>query len=43
MAIKDVHEASSSQEKHEEANVIWGWVIDDNMEDRVEVTVIATN
>ena len=44
MAIKDVHEASSmiQEEAHEEANVIWGWVIDDNMEDRVEVTVIAT-
>ena len=44
MSIKDVHEASSmiQEEAHEEANVIWGWVLDDNMEDRVEVTVIAT-
>ncbi|RIL05946.1 MAG: cell division protein FtsZ, partial [Proteobacteria bacterium] len=27
---------------HEDANIIWGMVIDQNLQDRVRVTVIAT-
>ena len=30
------------QEAHEEANIIWGMVIDPNLDDKVRVTVIAT-
>ena len=40
----EIHEASSliQEEAHEDAEVIWGWVIDDTMEDEARVTVIAT-
>ena len=40
----EISEASSmiSEEAHEDANVIWGWVIDEEMENEVRVTVIAT-
>ena len=30
------------EEAHEDANVIWGWVIDETMQDEARVTVIAT-
>ena len=30
------------EEAHEDANVIWGWVIDPSMKDEARVTVIAT-
>ena len=44
LAMYEMHEASSliQEEAHEDAEVIWGWVIDDSMEDEVRVTVIAT-
>ena len=30
------------EEAHEDANVIWGWVVDETLKDEVRVTVIAT-
>ena len=30
------------EEAHEDANVIWGWVVDETMKDEVRVTVVAT-
>ena len=44
LTMLEVSEASTmiQEEAHEDANVIWGWVVNDEMEDRVEVTVIAT-
>jgi cell division protein FtsZ len=44
ITIVELSEASSmiSEEAHEDANVIWGWVIDEEMENEVRVTVIAT-
>ena len=44
LTMYEMHEASSliQEEAHEDAEVIWGWVIDDSMEDEVRVTVIAT-
>ena len=30
------------EEAHEDANIIWGWVVDDNLGDEVRVTVIGT-
>jgi len=44
LTMYEVHEASSliQEECHEDVNLIWGWVIDDTMEDEVQVTVIAT-
>ena len=40
----EAHEASTmiQEEAHEDANVIWGWVIDETMQDEARVTVIAT-
>ena len=40
----EVHEASTmiQEEAHEDANVIWGWVIDETMKEEARVTVIAT-
>jgi cell division protein FtsZ len=44
ITMLEISEASSmiSEEAHEDANVIWGWVIDEEMENEVRVTVIAT-
>jgi cell division protein FtsZ len=44
MTIHDVNEASSlvQEEAHEDAHIIFGAVIDDNMGEEVRVTVIAT-
>ncbi|MBX2798752.1 MAG: cell division protein FtsZ [Myxococcales bacterium] len=44
LTMYEIHEASSliQEEAHEDAEVIWGWVIDDTMEDEARVTVIAT-
>jgi len=44
ITMLEISEASSmiSEEGHEDANVIWGWVIDEEMENEVRVTVIAT-
>jgi len=30
------------EEAHDDANIIWGWVVDDNLGDEVRVTVIGT-
>ncbi|HAY21747.1 cell division protein FtsZ [Desulfobacca acetoxidans] len=30
------------EEAHDEANIIWGWVVDENLGDEVRVTVIGT-
>ena len=44
LTMYEMHEASSliQEEAHEDAEVIWGWVIDDTMGDEARVTVIAT-
>ena len=44
LTMYEIHEASSliQEEAHEDAEVIWGWVIDDTMQDEARVTVIAT-
>lgn len=44
VTLQEVNEAAEliHAEAHEEANIIWGMVIDQNMEDKVRVTVIAT-
>ena len=44
LTMFEVHEASTmiQEEAHEDANVIWGWVIDETMKDESRVTVIAT-
>ncbi len=44
LTMYEVHEASSliQEECHEDVNLIWGWGIDETMEDEVQVTVIAT-
>jgi len=44
LTMYEMHEASSliQEEAHEDADVIWGWVIDDTMGDEARVTVIAT-
>jgi cell division protein FtsZ len=44
MTLDEVNEASSliHAETHEEANIIFGTVVDDNMEDEIRITVIAT-
>lgn len=44
MTIDEVSEASTfiQEAAHEEANIFWGTVIDENMEDDLRVTVIAT-
>ena len=42
--MQEISEASTmiSEEAAEDANVIWGWVIDEDMDNEVRVTVIAT-
>lgn len=44
MTLYEINEASSliQAEAHEEANIIFGTVIDENMEDEIRITVIAT-
>ncbi len=44
LTMYEINEASTmiQEEAHEDANVIWGWVIDDTMQDEARVTVIAT-
>ncbi len=44
LTMYEIHEASSlvQEEAHEDAEVIWGWVVDDSMEEDARVTVIAT-
>ncbi len=44
LTMFEVHEASTmiQEEVHQDANVIWGWVIDDSMQEETRVTVIAT-
>ena len=44
MALHEVNEAASliQEEAHEDANIIFGAVIDDKMADEIRVTVIAT-
>ena len=44
MSLYEVNEASSliQAEAHEDANIIFGTVIDENMEDEIRITVIAT-
>ena len=44
VTLQEINEAAEliHAEAHEEANIIWGMVIDPTMQDRVRVTVIAT-
>jgi len=44
LTMYEIHEASSliQEEAHEDAEVIWGWVCDESMQDEARVTVIAT-
>ena len=44
MTLNEINEATTlvQKEAHEEANIIWGMVIDQGMKDEVRVTVIAT-
>jgi len=44
MTLNEINEATTlvQKEAHEEANIIWGMVIDPGMKDEVRVTVIAT-
>lgn len=44
LTMYEINEASTmiQEEAHEDANVIWGWVIDDTMKEDAQVTVIAT-
>jgi len=44
LTMYEINAASTliQDEAHEDAEVIWGWVIDETMKDEVRVTVIAT-
>lgn len=44
VTLQEINEAAEliHEEAHEDANIIWGMVIDENMQDKVRVTVIAT-
>jgi len=44
LSLYEINEAGTliSEEAHEDCDVIWGWVIDETMEDEARVTVIAT-
>ncbi len=44
VTLQEVNEAAEliQAEAHEDANIIWGMVIDENLKDEVRVTVIAT-
>ena len=45
LGLLEMTEASQmiEEEAHEEVNLIWGWIVDESMEDDVRVTVIATD
>jgi cell division protein FtsZ len=44
MTLSEINEATTliQKEAHEEANIIWGMVIDQGMQEEIRVTVIAT-
>lgn len=44
MTLSEINEATSliQKEAHEEANIIWGMVIDPSMNEEIRITVIAT-
>jgi len=44
MTLNEINEATTlvQKEAHEEANIIWGMVIDETMQEELRVTVIAT-
>jgi cell division protein FtsZ len=44
MTLSEINEATTliQKEAHEEANIIWGMVIDETMKEEIRVTVIAT-
>jgi cell division protein FtsZ len=44
MTLNEINEATTliHKEAHEDANIIWGMVIDSTMQDELRVTVIAT-
>ena len=44
LTLSEINEATSlvQKEAHEEANIIWGMVVDEGMRDEIRVTVIAT-
>jgi len=44
MTLNEINEATTliQKEAHEEANIIWGMVIDEKMQEEIRVTVIAT-
>ncbi len=44
VTLQEVNEAAEliHAESHDDANIIWGMVIDENLSDKVRVTVIAT-
>ncbi|HOO37233.1 MAG TPA: cell division protein FtsZ [Deltaproteobacteria bacterium] len=44
ITMDEIHEASTliQSAAHEEANIIWGVVIDENMQDEISITVVAT-
>jgi cell division protein FtsZ len=44
ITMDEIHEASTliQSAAHEDANIIWGVVIDEAMEDRIAITVVAT-
>ena len=45
IGLMEMSEASQmiEEEAHEEVNLIWGWIVDEDMGDEVRVTVIATD
>ena len=44
MTLNEINEATTliQKEAHDEANIIWGMVIDEAMQEEIRVTVIAT-
>ena len=44
MTLNEINEATTliQKEAHEDANIIWGMVIDETMKEEIRVTVIAT-
>ena len=44
MTLNEINEATTliQKEAHEDANIIWGMVIDETMTEEIRVTVIAT-
>ena len=45
MGLHEMTEASQmiEEEAHEDVNLIWGWIVDEDMGNEVRVTVIATD